>query len=312
MTQSPSPFLSTSTPVCPPALLAQARRQPPPRVVIARAGADLPMQAARDATEAGIMAPIFTGEADDIHRVADRLDWDISSFPIIKTTGELAAGQAAAHLCGAGDADVLMKGQIASDLFMKTAIDRNAGLRTGSRLVHIFHITHPDGGRPLLVSDGAVNVTPDMETRKSSTRAVVALLSKLGNTTPKIAFLSASEKSIPSMPSAQEARELRDWARGEIPGAAFSGPLALDLVLSPKSAAIKGVEDDPVAGQADAVIVPDIVSGNAVFKSLVYLSGGCAAGIIMGAKVPLLLTSRADPAAARLASVALAAIVSAS
>jgi phosphate acetyltransferase len=116
---------------------------------------------------------------------------------------------------------------------------------------------------------------------------------------------------IPTVPSSNEAAELASWARATIGNAVFSGPLALDLILSPDAVATKGLTDDPVAGQADAVIVPDIVSGNALFKSLVYLSGGCAAGIVMGAKVPLLLTSRADPPAARMASAALAAIATA-
>ena len=308
MTKTRSPFLSDRAPVCPPDLLTRAQANPAPRVAIARAGSALVMEAARDATNLGIMTPIFTGERDDIKREADRLDWDISRFEIIDATGELLAGQAAASACGSGHADVLMKGQIASDLFLKTALDRTAGLRTGARLVHIFHVSHPDGGRPLLLSDGAVNITPDMETLKSSTRAVVELAQKLGNAHPRVAFLSASEKPLPAMPSAVQARTLRDWARAEFPDALFSGPLALDLILSKKSAEIKGLIDDPVAGLADAVVVPDIVSGNVLFKSLVYLTGGCAAGLILGAKVPLLLTSRADPAAARLASAALASL----
>jgi phosphate acetyltransferase len=176
-------------------------------------------------------------------------------------------------------------------------------------LVHVFHITHPDGGKPLIISDAAVNVTPDMDTRKAAITNCVALLRKLGVAEPKVAMLSATESVLPAVPSSVEARELRDWARAEIPNAHFSGPLALDLILSPESVAIKGMGDDPVAGNADAIIAPDIVSGNALFKSLVYLSGGCAAGVVMGAKVPILLTSRADPAVARIASVALAAVI---
>ncbi len=305
-----SPFLTRLKPVLPDKLLQLAQSAKTPRVAIARAGAVLPMQAAYEATKAGIMHPGFTGEADAIRAEADKLEWDISSFEIIATKGESDAGHAAALACGEGRADVLMKGHLHTDTFMKSALSRDNGLRTGGRLVHVFYLTHPSGGKPLLVSDAAVNVAPDMDTRKAAITYCVDLLRKLGAKQPKIAMLSATESVLPAVPSSGEARDLRDWAQGEIPNAHFSGPLALDLILSPESVAIKGMNDDPVAGNADAIIVPDIVSGNTLFKSLVYLSGGCAAGVVMGAKVPILLTSRADAAAARIASVALAAVLS--
>ena len=308
MTNPNAPFLSTAVATCPPALLDMARAAGAPRVAIARAGAPLPMQAAYEATQAGIMHPVFTGEPDAIHAEAAKLNWDISGFPLIEATGEAESGKAAAEACGRGDADVLMKGNLHSDTFMRAALARDAGLRTGARLVHIFHITHPSGTGSITISDAAVNVTPNIETRRDATRAVVNLLHTLGNPFPRVAFLSATESVLPAVPSSGEARELAQWATANIENAAFSGPLALDLILSPDSATTKGMADDPVAGRADAIIVPDIVSGNAIFKSLVYLSGGCAAGIVMGASVPILLTSRADPPAARLASAALAAI----
>ncbi len=304
-----SPFLTNREAAIPSGLLTLAQSFGAPRVAIARAGAELPMQAAYDATTAGIMEPVFTGEADAIKAEADKLGWNISGFEIIETVGEEAAGHAAALACGEGHADVLMKGHLHTDVFMKSALSRDNGLRTGGRLVHVFHITHPDGGKPLIISDAAVNVTPDMDTRKAAITNCVTLLRKLGTDQPKVAMLSATESVLPAVPSSVEARELRDWARAEIPNAHFSGPLAIDLILSPESVAIKGMGDDPVAGNADAIIVPDIVSGNTLFKSLVYLSGGCAAGVVMGAKVPILLTSRADPAVARIASVALAAVI---
>jgi phosphate acetyltransferase len=198
-----------------------------------------------------------------------------------------------------------------TDVFMRAAVSRDAGLRTGKRFVHIFHITTPDGSGSITISDAAVNVHPNLDTRKDATREVVNLLHKIGNPRPKVAFLSATESPIEAVPSSMEGRELRDWAIENIRDADFSGPLAFDLIMSPKAVQAKKLTDDPVAGQADAIIVPDIVSGNALFKSFVYLSGGCAGGIVMGAKVPILLTSRADPAAARLSSIALGAIVAA-
>lgn len=303
-----SPFIDPLSPAAPADLIAQAQGYAPPRVAIARAGAPLPMEAAEDATKAGLMTPVFVGEADDIRAEAAKLDWDIGAYPIHDTNGEAEAGAKAAALCGEGAADVLMKGNLHTDVFMKSAVSRDAGLRTGSRFVHIFHISPPKGGKPILISDAAVNVAPDVTTRQSSIIEVVKLLHKLGNARPKVAMLSATESAIPSVPSAMEGRELADWAKANVEGADFSGPLALDLILSSEAVATKGLTDDPVAGDADAIIVPDIVSGNALFKSFVYLAGGCAGGIVSGAKVPILLTSRADPAAARLASVALASI----
>jgi phosphate acetyltransferase len=306
-----SSFLSDAVADAPVLLIRQAQDAPTPRVAIARAGAPLPMLAAMDATQANMMVPLFTGERDMIQAEADKLGWDISPYEIINTTGEIEAGNAAAMACGEGRADVLMKGQLHTDVFMRAAVSRDAGLRTGKRFVHIFHITTPDGSGSITISDAAVNVHPNIDTRKDATREVVDLLHKIGNPRPKVAFLSATESPIEAVPSSTEGRELRDWAIENIRDADFSGPLAFDLIMSPKAVQAKKLTGDPVAGQADAIIVPDIVSGNALFKSFVYLSGGCAGGIVMGAKVPILLTSRADHAAARLSSIALGAIVAA-
>ncbi len=303
-----SPFVSDRAAVCPQNLIDLAQGFAPPRVAIARASAPLPMEAAEDATKAGIMTPVFVGEADVIRAEAEKLDWDISAYPLHDTTGEEEAGMTAARLCGEGEADVLMKGQLHTDVFMKSAVNRENGLRTGKRFVHIFHISHPEGGQPILISDAAVNVSPNLDTRQNAMEEVVDLLQRLGTPRPKIAILSATESPIPSVPSSMDGQALATWAAEHLPQADVSGPLALDLILSEKAAATKGLSNDPVAGNADAVIVPDIVSGNALFKAFVYLSGGCAAGIVSGAKVPILLTSRADPAAARMASAALAAI----
>ena len=159
-----------------------------------------------------------------------------------------------------------------------------------------------------MISDAAVNVNPDIETRKDATISAVKLLNALGIKHPKIAFLSATESVIPSVLSSVEGAELSKWAKQNISDAYFSGPLALDLILSKKSKVIKGLSDDPVAGFADGIIVPEIVSGNTLFKSMVYMTGACAGGIVVGGKVPILLTSRADSSAARLSSVSLASI----
>lgn len=308
---SENQFLSSDEVVCPDWLLRQAQATKTPRVAIARAGASLPMQAAKDATDAHVMEPVFAGERALIEAEAEKLGWDIAAFDIIDAEGELESGLAAAHACGQGRADVMMKGQLHTDQFMRAALNRDAGLRTGHRLVHIFHLSPPGGGRSITISDAAVNVAPDLDTRQDATREVVRLLHLLGTDRPKVAFLSATESVLTAVPSSGEGAALAAWAAETLMDADFSGPLALDLILSPEAVETKGLGSDPVAGHADAIIVPDIVSGNAIFKSLVYLAGACAAGIVMGAKVPILLTSRADPPAARLASACLAAIVGA-
>ena len=301
-----SPFVTPQAATCPQNLIDLANTFATPRVAIACAGAPLPMQAAKQSVEMDIMVPVFVGKADLIRAEAAKLDWDISGYALHHCDTEEDAGRVAAAICGAGDADVLMKGDIKSNVFLSGALRKESGLRTDQRLVHIFHISPPNGGKPMLISDAAVNVAPDLEVRKIAMRRVADLLQLLGTERPKIAILSASEKPIPALQSSMDGRALAEWAVDNMPDADVSGPLALDLILSSESAAIKHLTDDPVAGKADAIIVPDVTSGNAVFKAFVYLAGGCAAGIVSGAKVPLLLTSRADPVAARLASVALA------
>lgn len=306
---SENPFLSNHEGVCPDNLLKLAREHSPARTAIVRAGSALPMQAAKAAVDEGIMEPVFVGEKDEIEREAEALSWDISGFEIVATTGEKEAADAGALLGNRREVDVIMKGNLHTDAFMGALIRKDTGIRTSNRLVHVFYITDPVEQRPMIVSDAAVNVTPDMKTRQSALVAVDELARRTGIKRPRIAVLSATESAIPSVPTSIQAAELAEWAGENVPTSDVRGPLALDLILSQKSAETKGLGDDPVAGKADAIIVPDLVSGNAIFKALVYLSGGCAAGIVLGGTIPVLLTSRADPAAARLASAALASIM---
>ncbi|WP_458791404.1 phosphate acyltransferase [Yoonia sp. MH D7] len=301
-----SPFVSSKTAIVPQNLLDMAHHFGGPRVAIACAGGPLPMQAAKEATALDLMTPVFVGKPDLIRKEAAALNWDISAYPLHTAMTEEDAGLIAATLCGAGDADVLMKGDIKTHHFLAGALARDAGLRTEERLIHIFHISPAEGGKPILISDAAVNIRPNINVRKIAMRRVADLLQILGTNRPKIAILSGTETPTEAFPSSMEARELADWAKTHMPDADVSGPLALDLILSSASAATKGMTNDPVAGFADAIIVPDVISGNALFKAFVYLSGGCAAGIVSGAKVPILLTSRADPIAARIASIAIA------
>jgi len=304
-----NPFLSSKSPVCPGYLLDLARNNPPARTAIVRAGSHLPMSAAKSAVEAGIMQPVFVGERDLVEQSAKALDWDISEFTLVEAEGEEACAVEGALLGRSGEVDVVMKGQLHTDVFMSALVSRETGIRTGERLVHVFHISEPETGKAIIVSDAAVNIAPNLDTRKAAIVNVDRLARATGIERPKIAFLSASETRNEAMPSTLEAAELVEWARENVPTSDHSGPLALDLILSMDAVKTKGIKGDLVAGQADAIIVPEIVSGNSLFKALVYLGGGCAGGIVLGGKVPVLLTSRADPPAARLASAALASIM---
>lgn len=293
---------------CPPTLLAHAQSAPPVRTAIANAGADLPLESTRLAVDAGLMNPILVGERDAINAAAERIGWDIGGFEIVDAADETSAGMAAAKLCGDGAADALMKGHIHTDTFVRGILSRDSGLRTGRRLTHVFHMTVPDDDKALLITDAAINVAPDIETRLQAAANAVDLAIALGIDKPKVAVLSASEEATEAMPSTLDAAEITARAVSAIPNAAVFGPLAFDNAVSPDAAELKAI-DHPVAGHADILLVPTIETGNALFKMMVYFMSACAAGIVMGAKVPAILTSRADPPEARLASAAIASIL---
>ncbi|MEM0977508.1 MAG: phosphate acyltransferase [Pseudomonadota bacterium] len=306
---STNAFLYHGSPECPAELLSAAKSKPKMRIAVAAAGGALPIRAIKAAVIEGLAQAILFGPADEIAHELSNSDMPQSSVEIIDQKTDEDAANAAAKACGEGIADVLMKGALHTDVFMKAAISRANGLRTGARFVHLFALYPPTGGAPLLVSDAAVNVAPDGAALQAALTNMITVFHKLGTSRPKIALLSATEHAIPSVPSSVDMEALQTWAEGEALTADVRGPLALDLILSTEAAKIKNLEDDAVAGRADGVIVPDLVSGNVLFKSLVYLAGATAAGVITGAKVPILLTSRADPPAARLASIALASLL---
>ncbi len=307
-------FLTDRKPVCPRDLLDRARtaRDAPLRLAVVRASAPLPMLTAKQAHDEGIATPVLIGEADLIKDEAAAIDWDLSDISIHDTSGEQGAIDHATALARGGNVDALMKGHLHSDVFMGGIVAREAGIRGTDRMVHIFAMFHPDGGSPILISDAAVNVTPDEKTRQQTVRTCRDVAQALGIETPRIAIISATESAIPSIPSSMEAKELSDWAQDNVEGALIDGPLSFDLAMAPEAVSIKGIDakGNTVAGQADALVVPDITSGNVLFKSMVWHSGACAAGVVTGGKVPIILTSRADPPEARLASIALAALCS--
>ncbi|MCW2309914.1 bifunctional enoyl-CoA hydratase/phosphate acetyltransferase [Rhodobium gokarnense] len=303
-------MLSRQAVTCPPSLLELAEPLPATPTAIVNAGAQLAMLSAHDATRLNLIEPVFFGDPDAITHHALELDWDISGYRIVATDNEADAAKEAAAWGGRGDVGMVMKGHIHTDVFMRAMVSKASGMRTGARYTHVFHMTAPDREGSLLISDGAVNVHPDFETRKSILKNAVLMSRALGNQRPHVAILSATEEATETIPSSIEAQRLSDWASENVADAEVFGPLAFDLAVSPDAGRIKGV-DHPVAGNADILIVPDIVSGNALFKMMVYFMGACAAGLVLGAKVPILLTSRADPPAARLASAALGSVVNA-
>lgn len=308
MMREPFPFLTGKTPVCPPGLVARAKAFPPPRVALVNAGAVFPLQGMREAAEAGLARPILIGDRAKIEAVAAEIGWDISGIPLIHAPRETAAPKAA-RLARKGEADAIMKGQIHSTSFLKALLPSSVGLRDrATRCAHVFHITVAGHERPLLLTDAALNVDPDVATRQACLGHAMTLAGLLGITRPKVGLLAPTEDVSPSIPETGEAAEIAHWAKTALPKAVVEGPMALDLIFSRAAAEVKGFASE-VAGDADIMVASDVSTGNAIFKLMVLGMAACAGGLVMGAKVPLLLTSRSQDAAARLASVALGAIV---
>ena len=301
-------MLSTRPFECPPSLLDRARQKPAIVTAVANAGSALALESVRLAVEAGLIAPILVGDVSEIAKAADRIAWNISGFEIVHAGDEDEAALKAAKLAGVGAAGALMKGHVHTDTFMMAILNRESGLRTGRRLTHVFHMTVPDTDKALLITDAAVNIAPDLETKFEAIRNAVTLAHALGIDEPRVAILSGSEEPTERMPSSMDAAALTERAAVELEGALVHGPLAFDNAVSPDAARIKGI-DHPVAGNADILLTPNIETGNALFKMMVYFMSACAAGIVLGAKVPAILTSRTDPPEARLASAAIAAIL---
>lgn len=303
------PFLATEPPICPPGLLAKALgKGAPPRVALVCAGAATPLSGLREAVEAGLAEPVLIGAPSAIRAAADEIGWDIAAFRLI----DAAEGQepvTAAALAVAGEVDSIMKGQIHSSAFLKRLLPSACGLRSrGDVCAHLFHVTVHGRERPLIVTDAALNTAPDVPTRKAALTLAVRLSRLLGDHLPKAGILAPSEDVTAGIPCTGEAAEIAAWATEALPGTVVEGPMALDLILSAEAARIKGYASQ-VSGDPDIILVPEINSGNAIVKLMILGMGACAGGVVMGAKVPLLLTSRSQGAADRLASAALGAIV---
>ncbi len=298
-------MLSSQPPICPAPLLAQAQALRMLTTVVVNAGTELAMESARQAHQAGIIYPILVGDLVQIKSLAKNMDWQLNSDQLVSAEGEQAAAEKAVALVHSRDAKMLMKGHVHSDTLLRAVLDKDKGLRTGVRLSHVFHMTVPYSDQALCVTDAVINVAPDYTTQRHILRNGIGLMHALGYNKPNIALLSATEVSTPAMPSSMLAKDILDSVTGEDAlQAQIFGPVAFDGAVSPEAAKVKGI-DTPGAGHADMLLVPNIETGNAIFKQLVYFNSATAAGLILGAKVPIILTSRADPAVARLASAAL-------
>jgi phosphotransacetylase len=292
-------------------VIAQASGGAAAVTAVAGAGSRIALESARRAAEHGLIEPVLVGDLDAVAAIARDMNWDLSGVRTVSALDERRAAEVAVALARGGEASALMKGQVHTDALMRAVVDRATGLRAGRRMSHVFYMTAPGREGSIAISDAAINVAPGPGVKLDIVNNAVAMLHALGIAEPKVAVLSATETPIAAMPSSLDAAEVvRRAAEGEVAGAVLDGPFALDIAVSPEAAAIKGV-DSPVAGRADLLIMPNIEAGNAVFKAMVYFMSATAAGLVMGAKVPIILTSRADPPEARLTAAALAAIVAA-
>lgn len=267
------------------------------------------LEGAVDAAETNLMTPILVGPAKRIKTVAEDNAIDIGPYEIIDTKHSHESAAKAVALCRKGTAEVLMKGSLHTDEIMGAVVKKETGLRTDLRLSHVFIMDVPTYPKPLFVTDAAINIYPNLEDKVHIVKNAIILSHSLGIVVPKIAILSAVETINPKIPSTLEAAALCKMAdRGQITGAIIDGPLAFDNAISKEAATIKGIQT-PVAGETDIFVVPDLEAGNMLAKQLQYLVNADAAGIVMGARVPIVLTSRADSPKARLASCAVAVAV---
>jgi len=289
-------------------LLHKAQALPAMTTAVVNAGSVLALESAQLAHDAGIIVPVLVGDPTLINKAAQTLGWNIAEFELVPANGEADAAAKAVACVHQGKAQLLMKGDLHTDVLIRALLNREMGLRTGERLSHFFHMTVPNSERVLCITDAVVNVQPDTKTQLSILRGATSVMHALGNAKPRIALLSATEVPTNAMPSSVGAKHLLEAMLPQDHAAArVFGPLAFDGAVSPEAAKIKLIED-PVAGHADVLLVPNIETGNAIFKQLVYFNAATAAGVLLGAKVPVMLTSRADPPAARLASAALAVV----
>ena len=300
-------MLSNKEIICPNNLLDVAHKKKGVKVAVVNAGKPLPMLSVQDTVNENLIEPIFIGDKKEILKCADDLQWDISQYEIIDEPVENNTAKIAAKLASEGKIKIIVKGHIHTDVLMKEVLKREYDLLGKTRLSHIWHMTIEKDDKPLIITDGALNVLPNIKTKMHILRNVINFSNRIGISRPKIAVLSATEEVLDSVPSSLDAAELTRLAKEDNLEADVFGPLAFDNSISKKSAGIKGIKNI-VAGEADVLLVPSVETGNALVKMMIYFMGACAAGVVVGGKVPVVITSRSDEAQARLASIAAAVV----
>ena len=293
--------------VCPNNLLDVALKKKNVKAAIVNAGKPLPMLSVQDAVNKNLIEPIFIGNKKEIFNCAEQLKWNISKYEIIDEPIENNTAAVAAKLASKDKIQIIVKGHIHTDVLMKEVLKREYNLLGKTRVSHIWHMTTTNNDKPLIITDGALNVLPNIKTKMHILKNVINFSNRIGIERPKIAVLSATEEVLESIQSSLDAKEITDLAKKENLNADVFGPLAFDNSISKKSAAIKGIQN-AVAGQADVLLVPNIETGNGLVKMMIYFMGACAAGVVVGGKVPVVITSRSDEAQARLASIAAAVV----
>jgi phosphate acetyltransferase len=290
-------------------LIEAAKTKPPLPTAVAHPCDATSLAGALEAYRAGLIIPILVGPADKIRKLAKAGGMDIAGVEIVEAPHSQAAAEKSVALVREGKAELLMKGSLHSDELLAEVTRRDTGLRTGRRISHVFIMDVPTHPQTLFITDAAVNIAPDLLAKRDIVQNAIDLYRGLGLGTPKVAILSAVETVTVAIPSTIEAAALCKMAdRGQITGGELDGPLAFDNAISPEAAEIKGIKS-PVAGQAQILVVPDLEAGNMLAKNLSFLSKADAAGIVLGARVPVILTSRADNVRTRLASCAVASLL---
>ena len=290
-------------------LIEACRSLPPTPTAVAHPCDESSLAGALDAAKLGLIAPILVGPQARIRAVAQKHGFDLSGVEIVDAEHSEQSAAKAVALVREGRAEALMKGSLHTDELMGAVVRRETGLRTARRISHCFVMDVPGHDDALIITDAAVNIAPDFVSKVDIVQNAIDLARALGLEKPRVAILSAMETVNPAVPSTLEAAALCKMAdRGQITGGILDGPLALDNAIDLDAAKIKKI-DSPVAGRANILVVPDLEAGNMLAKSLTFLAGADAAGIVLGARVPIILTSRADSVSTRLASCAVAVLV---
>ena len=294
------------------ALLEYAKEVGPKKISVACAEDSEVMEAVENARKAGVAEAFLVGNSDKIKEVADKLGIDLSNYEVVdEKGGEAASALKAVELVSSGQAQIVMKGMVATANFLRGILNKEKGLRTGKTLSHVYIHEIKGYDRIFFISDPAFNMYPDLKIKIDIIKNVVELAHAFGVSCPKVAALAAVEVVNPDMPPTIDAALLTQMSRrGQIKGCIIDGPLALDNAVSPESAHHKGIKSD-VAGYADILHVPNIDSGNMLAKAIVYFSENKTAGIVLGAAAPVVLTSRADSAETKLLSIASAVVLAA-